>query len=176
VLTRAEARARRMEQVSLDSAPAALWFAQLLSEGVVFFEPDWDTLRRPAPPGDRGREAGRVERTQTPDVSSGCHYCRMAASIGGCSTDQGPEAAHDVVACQETLYTHSKHEAQDSSASSPTSRPCSARTLAARSASDPSPGTASAGCLGHPVLTGCFPDAKPGYRAREPSPVLPKFI
>ncbi|WP_030904957.1 methylation-associated defense system AAA family ATPase MAD3 [Streptosporangium amethystogenes] len=31
--------------------PAALWFAQLLREGVVFFDPDWDLLRRPAPPG-----------------------------------------------------------------------------------------------------------------------------
>jgi len=31
--------------------PAALWFAALLREGVVFFDPDWSTLRRPAPPG-----------------------------------------------------------------------------------------------------------------------------
>ncbi|MCO6009411.1 hypothetical protein NE236_31015 [Actinoallomurus purpureus] len=30
--------------------PAALWFAQLLREGVVFFDPDWELLRRPAPP------------------------------------------------------------------------------------------------------------------------------
>ncbi|MEU0519106.1 AAA family ATPase [Streptosporangium sp. NPDC006007] len=35
--------------------PAALWFAQLLREGVVFFGPDWDLLRRPAPPGDAPR-------------------------------------------------------------------------------------------------------------------------
>jgi hypothetical protein len=31
--------------------PAALWFASLLRGGVVFFEPDWEALRRPAPPG-----------------------------------------------------------------------------------------------------------------------------
>jgi len=31
--------------------PAALWFAGLLQEGVVFFDPDWATLRRSAPPG-----------------------------------------------------------------------------------------------------------------------------
>lgn len=35
--------------------PAALWFAQLLREGVVFFTPDWEPLRRPAPPGDAPR-------------------------------------------------------------------------------------------------------------------------
>ncbi|WP_149263459.1 AAA family ATPase [Actinomadura sp. K4S16] len=33
--------------------PAALWFSELLREGVVFFEPDWDQLRQPAPPGER---------------------------------------------------------------------------------------------------------------------------
>jgi len=32
--------------------PAALWLYQLLSEGVVFFDPEWDLLRQPAPPGD----------------------------------------------------------------------------------------------------------------------------
>jgi predicted ATPase len=32
--------------------PAALWFADLLRGGVAFFDPDWETLRRPAPPGD----------------------------------------------------------------------------------------------------------------------------
>ena len=32
--------------------PAALWFAQLLREGVVFFNPHWELLRRAAPPGD----------------------------------------------------------------------------------------------------------------------------
>ena len=31
--------------------PAALWFASLLRGGVVFFDPDWEALRRPAPPG-----------------------------------------------------------------------------------------------------------------------------
>jgi predicted ATPase len=35
--------------------PAALWLAQLLREGVVFFDPDWKALRRPAPPGDPDR-------------------------------------------------------------------------------------------------------------------------
>ncbi|REE95760.1 methylation-associated defense system AAA family ATPase MAD3 [Thermomonospora umbrina] len=35
--------------------PAAVWFAQLLREGVVFLSPDWDALRRPAPPGDPER-------------------------------------------------------------------------------------------------------------------------
>jgi hypothetical protein len=35
--------------------PAALWFAGLLRSGVVYFDPDWDTLRRPAPPGDPAR-------------------------------------------------------------------------------------------------------------------------
>lgn len=34
--------------------PAALWFASLLS-GAVFFDPDWETLRSPAPPGDPAR-------------------------------------------------------------------------------------------------------------------------
>jgi hypothetical protein len=31
--------------------PSALWFASLLRGGVVFFDPDWEVLRRPAPPG-----------------------------------------------------------------------------------------------------------------------------
>ena len=35
--------------------PAALWFASLLRGGVVFFDPDWEALRRPARPGDPGR-------------------------------------------------------------------------------------------------------------------------
>jgi hypothetical protein len=35
--------------------PAALWFASLLRSGVVFFEPDWEALRRPAPPCDPAR-------------------------------------------------------------------------------------------------------------------------
>jgi predicted ATPase len=35
--------------------PAALWFASLLRAGVVFFDPNWEVLRRPAPPGDPGR-------------------------------------------------------------------------------------------------------------------------
>jgi len=35
--------------------PAALWFAGLLREGVVFFDPDWATLRRSAPPGGPSR-------------------------------------------------------------------------------------------------------------------------
>ena len=32
--------------------PAALWFAQLLREGAVFFDPDWAGLRQAAAPGD----------------------------------------------------------------------------------------------------------------------------
>ncbi|SDT60926.1 methylation-associated defense system AAA family ATPase MAD3 [Actinoplanes derwentensis] len=32
--------------------PAALWLGQLLREGVVFYDPDWDGLREAAPPGD----------------------------------------------------------------------------------------------------------------------------
>ncbi|WP_328463498.1 AAA family ATPase [Actinoplanes sp. NBC_00393] len=32
--------------------PAALWLGQLLREGVVFYNPDWDSLREAAPPGD----------------------------------------------------------------------------------------------------------------------------
>lgn len=32
--------------------PAALWFAQFLSDGVVYFAPDWEQLTRPARPGD----------------------------------------------------------------------------------------------------------------------------
>ena len=46
-------------QLALGSAPAdeslfpALrWFAELLRAGVLYYEPDWDLLRRPAPPGD----------------------------------------------------------------------------------------------------------------------------
>jgi predicted ATPase len=35
--------------------PAALWFTSLLRESVVFFEPDWNELRRPAPPGGSRR-------------------------------------------------------------------------------------------------------------------------
>lgn len=31
--------------------PATLWFASLLRGGVVFFDPAWETLRRPSPPG-----------------------------------------------------------------------------------------------------------------------------
>ena len=33
--------------------PAALWFAALLRGAVVYFDPDWETLRSPAPPGCR---------------------------------------------------------------------------------------------------------------------------
>lgn len=32
--------------------PAALWLAGLLARGVVFLAPDWESLRRPVPPGD----------------------------------------------------------------------------------------------------------------------------
>lgn len=41
--------------------PAAQWFASLLRSGVVFFDPDWETLRSPAPPGDPARliDSGR---------------------------------------------------------------------------------------------------------------------
>lgn len=35
--------------------PAAIWFADLLRSGVVYFDPDWEALRRPAPPGDPAR-------------------------------------------------------------------------------------------------------------------------
>ncbi|SDL79332.1 Predicted ATPase [Glycomyces sambucus] len=35
--------------------PASLWFSELLSEGVVFLEPDWERLRQAAPPGDPAR-------------------------------------------------------------------------------------------------------------------------
>ncbi|HEX5495580.1 MAG TPA: AAA family ATPase [Mycobacteriales bacterium] len=35
--------------------PAALWLADLLREGVVFFDPDWTALRQAAPPGDPPR-------------------------------------------------------------------------------------------------------------------------
>lgn len=35
--------------------PAALWFASLLRGGVVFFDPDWEALRRPSPPGHPAR-------------------------------------------------------------------------------------------------------------------------
>lgn len=35
--------------------PAALWFSSLLRGGVVFFAPDWEMLRQPAPPGDPAR-------------------------------------------------------------------------------------------------------------------------
>ncbi|HUZ54264.1 MAG TPA: AAA family ATPase [Streptosporangiaceae bacterium] len=31
--------------------PAAVWFMELLRDDVVFFNPDWDALRSPAPPG-----------------------------------------------------------------------------------------------------------------------------
>ncbi|GAB3994144.1 hypothetical protein GCM10029992_07720 [Glycomyces albus] len=35
--------------------PASLWLSGLLTEGVVFLEPDWETLRQASPPGDPGR-------------------------------------------------------------------------------------------------------------------------
>ncbi|HEX6075050.1 MAG TPA: AAA family ATPase [Micromonosporaceae bacterium] len=35
--------------------PAALWFAGLLREGAVFFDPDWAELRQAAAPGDPAR-------------------------------------------------------------------------------------------------------------------------
>jgi predicted ATPase len=35
--------------------PAALWLVQLLREGAVFFDPDWDALRQAAAPGDPAR-------------------------------------------------------------------------------------------------------------------------
>ncbi|GGO04493.1 hypothetical protein GCM10010116_08860 [Microbispora rosea subsp. aerata] len=38
-----------------DLFPAALWLGQLLREGVVFFDPAWETLRRPSPPGHPSR-------------------------------------------------------------------------------------------------------------------------
>ena len=31
--------------------PAAVWFMELLRDRVIFFDPDWDMLRSPAPPG-----------------------------------------------------------------------------------------------------------------------------
>jgi hypothetical protein len=31
--------------------PAAVWFMELLRDRVIFFDPDWEMLRRPAPPG-----------------------------------------------------------------------------------------------------------------------------
>jgi predicted ATPase len=31
--------------------PAAVWFASLLRGGVIYFDPDWEALRSPAPPG-----------------------------------------------------------------------------------------------------------------------------
>lgn len=31
--------------------PAAVWFMELLRDHVIFFDPDWDMLRSPAPPG-----------------------------------------------------------------------------------------------------------------------------
>jgi hypothetical protein len=35
--------------------PSALWFGQLLRQGVVFFDPDWEALRQASPPGDPAR-------------------------------------------------------------------------------------------------------------------------
>jgi len=35
--------------------PAAVWFQELLREGVVFYEPDWKELRRASPPGQPQR-------------------------------------------------------------------------------------------------------------------------
>lgn len=35
--------------------PAALWFSDLLAEGVVFLEPEWERLRQASPPGDATR-------------------------------------------------------------------------------------------------------------------------
>lgn len=35
--------------------PAAVWFMELLRDNVVFYSPDWEVLRSPAPPGLRGR-------------------------------------------------------------------------------------------------------------------------
>lgn len=35
--------------------PAAVWFQDFLRSGVVFYEPDWRTLRRASPPGQPGR-------------------------------------------------------------------------------------------------------------------------
>lgn len=32
--------------------PAVLWFSGLLRDKAVFFDPDWEALRRPSPPGD----------------------------------------------------------------------------------------------------------------------------
>ena len=33
--------------------PAVLWFSSVLKNNAVFFDPDWEVLRRPSPPGDR---------------------------------------------------------------------------------------------------------------------------
>src|SRR4029453_15491850 len=35
--------------------PAAVWFQDLLREGVVFYQPDWRELRRASPPGQPHR-------------------------------------------------------------------------------------------------------------------------
>ena len=35
--------------------PAAVWFQNLLREGVVFYQPDWRELRRASPPGQPPR-------------------------------------------------------------------------------------------------------------------------
>jgi hypothetical protein len=43
--------------------PAALWFAQLLRQGVVYFDPDWDLLRQPAPPGEATRLVRSAQNT-----------------------------------------------------------------------------------------------------------------
>lgn len=47
------------DQLSLGAAPpdpsilpATSWFVDLLRNSVVFYEPSWESLRRPAPPGD----------------------------------------------------------------------------------------------------------------------------
>lgn len=43
--------------------PAALWFVDLLREDVVFYLPDWERLRRPAPPGDPRRVMNSAQNT-----------------------------------------------------------------------------------------------------------------
>lgn len=43
--------------------PAALWFAQLLRQSVVYYQPDGELLRQPAPPGEAPRLLGTARNT-----------------------------------------------------------------------------------------------------------------
>jgi energy-coupling factor transporter ATP-binding protein EcfA2 len=87
--------------------PAALWFAQLLRQGLVRFEPNGELLRQPAPPG----EAPRLLRSarNTPWLAlrlSGTDPDRFASWVDHVRTALPHITAIDVIEREEDHYAY----------------------------------------------------------------------